>query len=612
MRDAMAARGPDDSGLVTERSFALAHRRLAIRDLSADAQPTFSSNNRFVIVFNGEIYNDSEIRKQLVDRGVVLKSRCDTEILAEAWAAWGQGCIDKLRGMFAFGVVDRRTDECWLVRDRSGVKPLFYSEQGGELVFASSIAAIRKHPRVHSQPNFAAIRHYMQTLRLTLGRDTVFKNIYTLRPAEIIHVVPDRPLKHRIYWELPHQSGEDVPFEEAVEKLQSCIEKSVKIRLQSDVPVGMMMSGGVDSNTLATFARKHHAQEFVGVCGGGVDPAVSEEGGDFHFAHDCASQMGIGYRETRVQEDKYLGTWEQLISQYETPLSTPTDAIIFHIAQELKQAVGVALGGEGADEAFCGYATAHWSGRDFERSIAQGASVVPQHKSAIQESMLRQYGRASFASASDHYLSTNGLIPNAAQQQLFSPSYFSNVERSTEDYYDQLFARQGDVSMTEKYARILFQVNLESLLGRLDSATMAHGLEARVPYTDHLLVEQAFRMPLDFKIDICPSEKKPWLSSLELTQRGSVRSKRILRTIASRLMPARLALRPKKSFPTPLPTWLHTNWQSWIADKFRSSSFAQEVFQKDQLNEIANAPSHLALWKWPVLNTIMWGDHCFG
>ncbi|MFK7765594.1 MAG: asparagine synthase (glutamine-hydrolyzing) [Mariniblastus sp.] len=610
MRDTMEARGPDNAGLAIARNFALAHRRLAIRDLDADPQPSFSQDGRFAIVFNGEIYNDAEIRKQLEQRGTVFHTSCDTEVLVEAWSAWGEACIEKLRGMFAFGVVNRETAECWIVRDRTGVKPLFYAEVENELIFASSIAAIRKHPRVSNEPNFSAIRHYLQTLRLTVGRETVFKKIYSVRPAEIIRIQQSRSLHHRIYWELPTSADENISFEDATDRLQSVIEESVKLRLKSDVPVGMMMSGGVDSNTLASLAQKNHGQRFVGVCGGGVDSEVAEQGGDFTFAHDCAMEMGISYSETRVQDDKYLDTWKQLISHYETPLSTPTDAIIFHVARELKQSVGVAIGGEGADEAFCGYTIPHWSGKDLERSFAPAAAG--NHNLDARASLLRQYGRDKFASASDHYLTANGLIPKPAQQQLFQSEHFSVEDNATEQYYEQLFDQKGDLSMTEKYARVLFQVNLESLLGRLDSATMAHGLEARVPFTDHVLVEHAFRTPLNFRIDVSPEEKKPWLSSLELAQRGSIRSKRILRAIASRLMPERLAMRPKMSFPTPLPTWLHNNWKSWITEKFNSSSFAKEVFQPDALKQLDNLPPHLALWKWPVLNTILWGDNCFG
>ena len=607
----MSSRGPDDSGLFRQGPVALAHRRLAIRDISAGKQPLVSQNGRYVVVFNGEIYNDDKIKTELEQHGVHLKTRCDTEVLVEAWSVWGQQCISKLRGMFAFAILDRVSGEVWLVRDRCGIKPLFYAQVGSDFVFASSIAAIKRHPRFSAQPNFAAIRHYLETLRITLDRETVFKGIYTLRPAESIHIV-EMDRTHRTYWKLPESAATSMDFEDAVNQLEDAIKDSVTMRLKSDVPVGMMMSGGVDSNTLATFTRQQSRTDVVGVCGGGVDNAIAEKGGDFEFAQQCAREMGFDYFESRVRSDDYLSTWESLIGHYQTPVSTPTDAIIFHIAKHLKKFVGVAIGGEGADEAYCGYTIPHWSGNDFDR--ADTLSVLnPSMAGKIRESLIRQYGRDRFSSASDHYLSTNGLIPKAAQQALFKPSYWTQADAdgSTERHYDRLFAQHGDLPMAQKYARVLFKVNLESLLGRLDTATMAAGLEARVPFTDHRIVEQAFRLPHGFKIDVCPTEKQPWLSSWELAERGSLRSKRVLRAVASRVMSPGLAGRPKMSFPTPLATWLHHNWQNWMTDKFANSAFAQEVFQQNALREMTKLPSALCMWKWPVLNTILWGDRVF-
>ena len=529
MRDAMTARGPDDFGLFRQGGVTLAHRRLSIRDIEGGKQPLVSQNGRFVVVFNGEIYNDDEIKTELQQHGVSLKSRCDTEVLVEAWNVWGQDCVTKLRGMFAFAILDRLSGEVWLVRDRCGIKPLFYSQVGGDFVFASSIAAIRKHPCFSSQPNFASIRHYLQTLRLTLDRETVFKGIYTLLPAESIHIAgQDR--QHRIYWKLPDSTDASLEFDEAVHQLEHDLRDAVKMRLKSDVPVGIMLSGGVDSNILAKFTRQQSDTNLIGVCGGGVDDGANDAGGDFLYAQKCASETGFDYAETRVDGDTYLSTWHSLIAQYETPVSTPTDAIIFQVARQLKQSVGVAIGGEGADEAFCGYSIPHWSGNDFDRSDRL-AIIQTARAGEIRDSLVRQYGRYQFSSASDHYLSTNGLIPQAAQRALFKPCYGNDAgaDEVTESYYDQLFGAHGDLPMAEKYARVLFQVNLESLLGRLDSATMAAGLEARVPYTDHRIVERAFRLPHRFKIDCDPRESRPWLSSSELDARGSLRSKRVLR-----------------------------------------------------------------------------------
>ena len=617
MRDMMTLRGPDDSGMFREGALTVAHRRLAIRDIDGGQQPWVTQNNRFVLVFNGEIYNDDEIRADLARIGVQLRTNSDTEALAEAWSAWGPDCIQKLRGMFAFGIVDRRSKEAWIVRDRCGVKPLFYSQIGADFVFASSIAAIRRHPNFSSAPNFSAIGHYFQTLRTTFDHQTVFENIYCVRPAEFIHLLGVSRL-HHTYWKLPESVSElnsdEYSFEDAVGESERLLESSVGMRLKSDVPVGMMMSGGVDSNTLATLAQRQTRGSISGCCGGGVDESVPEAGGDFEYADSCASELGIDLATVRVSDETYFETCQSLIDLYETPISTPTDAIIFQVARRLKESVGVAIGGEGADEVFCGYAIPHWSGTDFELSRNKHRYGSHATVDGINNSLIRQYGRLNFESPADHYLSSNGLIPGGAQRALFNTSYWEQVNSgdAVHHYYEKMFGKNQRDSMAQRYARVLFRTNLESLLGRLDSATMAASLEARAPFTDHHVVEQAFRIPHQFKIDVCPSEQKPWLSSMELAQRGSLRSKRVLRSVASRMMPKRLAVRPKMSFPTPLPVWLDQKWRNWIDDKVSKSAFAREIFRTDALKELKQIPAGMAMWKWPILNTVLWGDKCFG
>lgn len=607
----MVDRGPDGAGLFRQGPVVLGHRRLAIRDLNGGAQPFESLNGRYAIVFNGEIYNDSELRSQLEACGCRFRTECDTEVLVEAWSQWGPACVEKLRGMFAFGLVDLFSNELWLVRDRCGIKPLYYAEVDGDFVFASSIAAIKRHPRFSARPNFSAISHYFQTFRTTLDHQTVFEGIHTLRPAEVIRFAHGRRI-HRTYWSLPVEVDHSISFDEAVWQLDQTLEQSVEMRLKSDVEVGMMLSGGVDSSTLATLVRRKTSRTLASCCGGGNEPTLSQQGGDFEFARKCANEFGFDYAESRVSDADYLESWTSLIEQYETPVATPTDAIIYRLASKLKQKVGVAIGGEGADEAYCGYDIAHWSGNDFDR--ANGFSQLDASVARkASESLIRQYGRDQFCSPADHYLSTCGLVPESVQQTIFQPELIPSTQSllSSSSYYGQLFGEHNGMTMAEKYARVLFRANLESLLGRLDNATMAAGLEARVPFADHHLVEQAFRLPHHFKIDICPNEKKTWLSSHELARRGSLRSKRILRAVAARLLPQPLACRPKMSFPTPLPFWLHHKWQSWISSKLLSSSFAQEFFRPDALKGILELPAKLAMWKWPVLNTILWGERCF-
>ncbi len=615
MRETMSARGPDEAGLFQHQNVTLAHRRLAVRDLAGGKQPWISPNGRLALVFNGEIYNDDTLRVELERLGFKFHTHSDTEVLMNAWLAWGKSCVRKLRGMFAFGIVDLVENRWWLVRDRCGVKPLFYAQIDNEFVFASSIAAIKRHPGFSAAPNLVVIRHYLSTLRLTLDDQTVFEKIQAVRPAEIISGNDDG-LRHDIYWTLDQPTFERQSYPEAVEELDDRLCASVADCLKSDVPVGLMLSGGVDSNTLASMTHNQTQQTITGRCGGGVDGSQDapdvDRVSDFFHAENFARRLNLDYQAIRVSSDQYRATWQQLVTDYATPLSTPTDVIIHHVARSLKKEVGVAIGGEGADEAFCGYAIPHWSGADFDRASAL-RQIHSEQADQTRTSLLKQYGRDQFYSPSDHYLLTNGLIPRNSQCSLFNDAAWvqADADRSVERFYDGMFDSQGDRPMVEKYARVLFRLNLESLLGRLDSATMAAGLEARVPFTDHLVVEQAFRIPHHFKIDIEPSEKQPWLSSLELSQRGSLRSKRILRSVAARWMPGEMAERPKMSFPTPLPKWLAHDWQSWTVQKLRTSPFANELFRSPALEDLSTLPPQLALWNWPLVNIALWGDQQF-
>ena len=284
MRDTMAARGPDGSGLLRERGVILGHRRLAIRGIDNGGQPWLSPDRNIALVYNGEIYNDDELRHRLRARGFRFRTTCDTEVLLAAWLAWGPESVPRLRGMFAFAVFDFRTNELFLVRDRCGVKPLYYSRIGRDFVFASTIQAITRHPDFSPAPNLTTLRHYLSTLRITLDRDTFFDGVYAVRPAEMLRLRDGHESLSR-YWSLPHQVEYGSTFEDCVDDFQVEFERSVSLRLKSDVPVGMMMSGGVDSNTLAVCAKNSAGRSLFGVCGGG-DTEHAGADDDFQYASE--------------------------------------------------------------------------------------------------------------------------------------------------------------------------------------------------------------------------------------------------------------------------------------------------------------------------------------
>ena len=259
--------------------------------------------------------------------------------------------------MFALGIYDFRRDELFLARDRCGIKPLFVAELGSSIVFASSIPALLRHPDFTKRPNLAAISHYMTTFRLTLGRETVYEGIWQLMPGELLHWHAGGVRLER-YWDCPQDEDGTLSYDEAVHQLQELLSDAIATRLVSDVPVGMFLSGGVDSNTIACLLRRETGKRLMGKCGGGTAKASE----DFIHARQLASHAHFDYGEVQLSHQDYLNTWQDMLQQYETPLSTPSDVILYRLAREMKKSVGVVLGGEGADELLAGGAAELISG----------------------------------------------------------------------------------------------------------------------------------------------------------------------------------------------------------------------------------------------------------
>lgn len=611
MRDTMAARGPDGCGLFERDNVVLAHRRLAIRDADGGAQPWLSDDGQCVLVYNGEIYNDYSLKRELSGLGHRFQTHCDTEVVMAAYRQWGRRCVHRLRGMFAFGIYDFRDHSLLLTRDRFGIKPLFFTEQNRRLMFASSIAALLRHPAIVKTPNLPVISHYLSTFRITLGAETFYTGIRQLLPGEILYWRNGR-LRIERYWNYPSEEDRSLQFADAAGTLESALQEAVRLRLVSDVSVGMFLSGGVDSNTIACLVSEATTSRTTGYCGGGSDGKSP----DFDFARRCARHVGFDCDEVRVSPRDYLERWQWMLEQNAVPLSTPTDVILYELARLAKRSVGVVLGGEGADELLCGYAVAHWAGHDFDRQQQLAHDRWPATAAAarvFRRSLRRQYGRDTFDSQADHYLAANSLLPCEVKRALFQPDVWRQVgeDRVQRDYYSRLLEELDDAPTPRKHAFVLHRVNLEGLLSRLDSSTMLAGLEARVPFTDHHLVETMFRVPQQHKIDLRDGESPAHWASGDLEQRGSLCAKRILRTVADRLMPTVLARRQKASFPTPVSDWLAGPWKTWVRHRLLHSPFGTTLFQEQTLRELADHIPNLGLRLWPILNVLAWGDRQF-
>lgn len=613
MRDTMEARGPDGAGEFFRQNVALGHRRLAIRDIEQGQQPWISPDESCALVYNGEIYNDRELRRTLTARGHLFRTRCDTETVMNAYRYWGNDCVHQLRGMFAFGIYDFRKRSLLLARDRFGVKPLFFAEVNGRFVFASSIAAILRHPGFKATPDWIAVSHYLSTMRMTLGRRTMYQGIWQLLPGEVLRLKEGRVAIDR-YWTLDEKREDDCQFDEAVTTLRQELVDAVERRMTSDVEVGMFLSGGVDSCTLAHFMKEETGRSFRSGC---ISSAEDQQG-DASHASQYAKAIDLNHESVGLSSDEYRHTWQDFIAETALPTATPSDVMIYRLSQEMKKSVGVVLGGEGADELMCGYAVQHWAGNDYDllSAIEQGCWIHGAGSRRLFEMSLKTgYGREKFQSPIDFYFAINSFIPLPVKNVLLRPEIIEEAEadRQMWDFYTHEFNKSGQNGQTtsERLTRMLHRINLETLVERLDRATMQASLEARVPFTDHVLVEKIAAVPFEHKIGIAETEKQPYLAAPELHQRGSIETKKILRTVAHDVMPSELVKRPKASFPAPIQNWMAGDWKEWSKERLTTSPFLNEVCHAESLRQLAENPETTGVIAWPLLNLAEWGDRQF-
>ena len=590
MSDVMSARGPDGHGCVVRDGVLLAHQRLAIRDIDAGQQPMVTRDGRYAISYNGEIYNDTELRCELSrDHGIEFQTRCDTETLVHAFAVWGKHCVDHLRGMFAFVAVDYETGEILIARDRCGVKPIFYTQVDSSLVVASSIAALLEHPSVPREPNYRAVSHYLSSFRLTLGRETMYKNIFQIEPANRM-MMGRSGIELETYWELPVEDA-TLPFQAAVAELSTGLDDAVERRQVSDRPVGMLLSGGVDSAAIASSMIK--TQGTFLACSAGIE---------VENAAETADVVGCDFATVQPDETEFQTAWDEIVSTSRLPASTPSDPMILLLARALKEHVDVAIGGEGADEMLCGYAAQHWAGEDYDR----------QYTLPFRESMVKSYGRDRFRSPVELFLAGNSFLRSEFKSSVLSREAWRAAEfdEAVTPVYEAATGNIDGEDASRQIYRMIHRINLEGQLSRLDTATMMASLEARVPFTDHPLSERMARVPFGKHIRVRAGADAGG-TAMDLAANESLDTKRVLREVANERFPETIANRPKQSFPTPLFDWMAGPWRANVKRTLASSPFLRELIHPELLPQLAETPQNAGVLLWPLMNLAAWGDREF-
>jgi asparagine synthase (glutamine-hydrolysing) len=546
MNQQIVHRGPDDAGLFLEGSVGLAMRRLSIIDVKSGHQPISNEEGNVWIVFNGEIYNHQELRGELEARGHRYRTHSDTETIVHLYEEHGRDCVQYLRGMFAFVIWDARSQKLFAARDRLGIKPFYYLQDQEKFLFGSEIKTLLAYPGVRASFNRRILSEYLAFGYIT-GEETFFEGIRKLPPGHTLEFVQGGKWEMRQYWDLTADSEVRHPESYYVQTYREMLEQAVSSHLMSDVPLGVFLSGGLDSSTVAAMATK--------ACGGPLQTFSVGYGerqySELPYAQTVAKHLGSEHHEIVMTRRGFFDVLPKLIWHEDEPIVWPSSVSLFFVAQLARRHVTVVLTGEGSDETLGGYTRYAWTLWN-RRADSAYRAVAP---AALRALLRRSVRSAPLGSALRRKLEHTFLGRDGASWESFYfdnfYSAFSGDEQAgllREGLSQKESTYDGSMGFWEKssgslLSRLLYtdiKTYLVELLMKQDNMSMAASIESRVPFLDHKLVEFAFSIPAQY------------------STRGMA-GKCVLKKIAEDLLPPSIVHRRKLGFPTP--------WQGWLAGR---------------------------------------------
>ncbi len=516
MNQVMIPRGPDGAGIFHNNRLAVGQRRLKIIDLSEHAQqPMIDSELGLGIVYNGAIYNYPELRRELMAKGYRFFSSGDTEVILKAYKEWGDACVDHLKGMFAFAVWERDSGRVMLARDRLGIKPLYYSEQGPVFRFASSLPALLAAGEVDTGIDPVALHHYMSFHSVVPAPHTLFRGIRKLPPATRLIIEPDGRRREESYWRLAFESlpGEaELGYQEWEDQVLESLREAVRRRLVADVPVGVLLSGGLDSSLVVGLLAEQ-GQQGIETFSIGFESVAEEEGNEFRYSDLIAEHFATRHHKINVEAEQLLPNLPGCVRAMSEPMVSHDVIGFYLLSQQVSRHVKVVQSGQGADEVFAGY---HWY-----PPMLESSSPVADYARVFFDRDHAEYGEA---------------VQAAHLGEDFS-----------RQFVEAHFALPGATRPIDKTLRLDSTIMLvDDPVKRVDNMTMAWGLEARVPFLDHELVELAARVPAEYKV-----------------REGG---KYILKEAARKIIPSGVIDRPKGYFPVPALKYLRGEYLEFARD----------------------------------------------
>lgn len=535
MTGRLGHRGPDDEGYYRQAPVALGHRRLSVIDVAGSPQPMSTPDGDLTCVFNGEIYNFAEVRRTLAGRGHAFRTQGDTEVLLYAYREWGEGMLEHLRGMFVFALWDRPAQRLFIARDHLGVKPLYYHWDGATLVFGSELKALIEHPGVGRELDLDALGLYLESQYIPSPK-TIYRDVRKLEPGHSL-VLEKGKLRLERYWQPDYSDKLVLDETEALARLETELRRSVESMLVADVPLGSFLSGGVDSSVVSAL--------MVDIAGRPIDTfTLGFRGDTAQSEHAQAELVSRHIRSTNhvlmLEPSDLLAAFEQWVDAFDEPFADPAALPTMFLARLTRKHVTVVLTGEGADEVFSGYG--NYAKRVSEERISRvlGARASPLRylvralpARARKDRLLRAIGEP----LSRRYVTIPMVFDRALHGGLFSDRFLAAQRTSMADYAERFFDECNSSDYIDKLMYIDARLWLpDDLLTKVDRATMAYSLEARVPYLDHRFFEFCARLDPGLK------------------QRGRT-GKYLLKKLAEKLLPPEIVHRPKQGFFPPLAEW---------------------------------------------------------
>ena len=544
----MSHRGPDDEGIYTEGRAGIGMRRLSIVDLATGHQPLSNEDDSLWIVFNGEIYNHAALREQLIAAGHAYRTKSDTETILHLYEQYGKECVERLRGMFAFAIWDRRRKSLFIARDRLGIKPLYYTKTAKEFLFGSEVKVLLEHPDTRPELNRAAVPEYLAFGYLS-GDETLYCGVRKLMPGHWLELNQAGEIEIEQYWDVPTIVDEPRRAESYyVNAYRELLEGAVKSHLMSDVPLGVFLSGGVDSSAVAALMTQIRQEPIETFSVGYAEQSYSE----LPYARTVAKHLQSIHHEVSVSSDDFFDALPKLIWHEDEPIVWPSSVALYFVAELARERVKVVLTGEGSDETLAGYSRYAFTLKNRALdNVYRG--MVPR---SLRAGIRKFIGESEWINAtarrklSHSFLGTDG----ESWTSFYFDNFFSAFRQ--EDQFElltQSFRQEvppgaayrhvmkvWEHSSGELLERLLYtdlKTYLVELLMKQDNMSMAASIESRVPFLDHVLVEWAMRVPADIQIH-------------------GLTGKRILKKAMEGRLPNSILYRPKLGFPTPWSGWL--------------------------------------------------------